>query len=62
MCNNKCKEHCKNACNKKIDNFDLHEQAMIMSSYLTSYSLARTVIEQRQEIELLKNKLEEKQS
>lgn len=62
QCQRKCSAPCKEEKTTEINNFDLHEQAMVMSSYLTSYSLARTVIVQRQEIEFLKKQVEDKQT
>lgn len=44
-----------------MNNFELHEQATILSDTHTHYQLARMLIETRQELEELKQKLEGQQ-
>ena len=40
----------------KLDNFELHEEAMNLSAVHTSYSLAKQLLQQKQELEQLKEK------
>ena len=40
----------------KLNNFELHEEAMNLSAVLTSYSLAKQLLQQKQELEQLKEK------
>ena len=42
----------------KLNNFELHEGAMNLSAVHTSYSLARQLLQQKQELEQLKEKYE----
>lgn len=42
----------------KLDNFELHEEAMNLSAVRTSYSLAKQLLQQKQELEQLKEKYE----
>ena len=40
----------------KLNNFELHEEAMNLSAVHTSYSLAKQLVQQKQELEQLKEK------
>lgn len=40
----------------KLNNFELHEEAMNLSAVRTSYSLAKQLLQQKQELEQLKEK------
>ena len=40
----------------KLNNFELHEEAMNLSAVRTSYSLAKRLLQQKQELEQLKEK------
>ena len=40
----------------KLNNFELHEEAMNLSAVHTSYSLAKQLLQQKQELEQLKEK------
>ena len=42
----------------KLNNFELHEEAMNLSAVHTSYSLAKQLLQQKQELEQLKEKYE----
>ena len=42
----------------KLNNFELHEEAMNLSAVRTSYSLAKQLLQQKQELEQLKEKYE----
>ena len=42
----------------KLNNFELHEEAMNLSAVYTSYSLAKQLLQQKQELEQLKEKYE----
>lgn len=40
----------------KLNNFELHEEAMNLAAVHTSYSLAKQLLQQKQELEQLKEK------
>lgn len=40
----------------KLDNFELHEEAMNLSAVHTSYKLSRMYLQQKQELEEIKEK------
>ena len=40
----------------KLNNFELHEEAMNLSAVHTSYSLAKQLLQQKQELEQLEEK------
>ena len=42
----------------KLNNFELHEEAMNLSAVRTSYSLAKQLLQQKQELEQLEEKYE----
>ena len=42
----------------KLNNFELHEEAMNLSAVHTSYSLSKQLLQQKQELEQLKEKYE----
>ena len=42
----------------KLNNFEIHEEAMNLSAVRTSYSLAKQLLQQKQDLEQLKEKYE----
>ena len=42
----------------KLNNFELHEQSMELASVYTSYKLAKMYLQEKQELEELKEKYE----
>lgn len=42
----------------KLNNFELHEEAMNLSAVRSAYSLAKQLLQQKQELEQLKEKYE----